>query len=412
MNKNLLLRIGIPIALLGGFALLAFLALYNPPKAERRPPSGAPKISVEVLAIASQDYQVMLQSYGTVRPRIESAMVSQVSGQVTWINPQFRDGGFFKASDVLLIIDPRDYEADVKIAEAVYRDAQRSLAEEEAESAHALSEWQLLGSSDGEPSDLVLRKPQLMSARAKVASTRASLSKAQLNLERTKITALFDGRMLKKNVDLGQVVSPNMQLAQVYATDNVEVRLPLKNNDLGLISLPESGGTDGPSPTKVVLQSRLGSKQSWNGFIVRTEGAIDDVARQLHVVAQVEDPFRVAAGSGVPLKICEYVTAEIFADPLQGVVVIPNRAIYQGSYVYVVEEGLLYRRDIEIRWQKEEEAIVSSGLRVGDRLVLTPLGQVTSGTPVKVIGAEPAEGPGEPASVGARPGGKKNRPKS
>jgi multidrug efflux pump subunit AcrA (membrane-fusion protein) len=130
------------------------------------------------------------------------------------------------------------------------------------------------------------------------------------------------------------------------------------------------------------------------------------------VVAQVEDPFRVAVGSGVPLKIGEYVTAEIFADPLQGVVVIPNRAIYQGSYVYVVEEGLLYRRDIEIRWQNEEEAIVSSGLKVDDRLVLTPLGQVTSGTPVKVIGAEPAEGPGEPASVGVRPGGKKSRPKS
>jgi hypothetical protein len=56
--------------------------------------------------------------------------------------------------------------------------------------------------------------------------------------------------------------------------------------------------------------------------------------------------------------------------------------------VYIVEEGVLWRRDIDIAWQNDEEAIVSSGLVAGDRLVLTPLGQVTSGIRVTIIGEE------------------------
>ena len=66
---------------------------------------------------------------------------------------------------------------------------------------------------------------------------------------------------------------------------------------------------------------------------------------------------------------------------------IPNNAIYQGSYVYVVEDELLQRRDIQIAWQNDQDAIISAGMSDGDSLVTTSLGQVTSGIRVSVSGA-------------------------
>jgi len=71
--------------------------------------------------------------------------------------------------------------------------------------------------------------------------------------------------------------------------------------------------------------------------------------------------------------------------------VIPSSAIYQGSYVYIVADGLLMRKDIQLGWQNGTESIVTQGLVAGDNLVLTSLGQVSSGTPVAIAGQSPVK---------------------
>ena len=375
----------VPIVILAAFAGAGFLILSNPPEIERRGPPQGPQTVVETVTLTPQDYRVNVSSYGTVQPRTQSILVAQVRGQVVSVSPQFRPGGFFTAGDTLMTIDPRDYEADVKIAEATLMDALQAQAQEEARSEQALIDWQRLGEADEAPSDLVLRKPQLEAARARVSSARSALTKAELDLERTAITAPFAGRVLRQMADLGQVVTVGAQLAEVYSTDFVEIRLPVRNADLPFVDLPE--GAQSPRPD-VTVQSELGGRQLWQGEIVRTEGAIDEVARQLHVIAQINDPF--VAGDGVerPLKIGEYVTAEITGRSLENVLVVPANTVYQNTYVYIVEAGLLQRREIDIAWQNGRDTIVTAGLAAGDQLVTTPLGQITSGTPVRVINSD------------------------
>ena len=138
----------------------------------------------------------------------------------------------------------------------------------------------------------------------------------------------------------------------------------------------------------VVIRSDLIGDESWQASLVRTEGAIDESARQLHVIAQINDPFGRNNVGRSPIKIGQYVTAEIEGKYLSDVMIIPNNTIYQGSYVYTVEDGILRRKDIDIAWQNDAEAVVASGLKPGDELVTTSLGQVTSGIRVSVIGGE------------------------
>lgn len=396
----------IPVAIIGSLLLIAVLIKMNPPEATQRRPSTGPQMVVEIEPVKYQDYLVKLQSYGSVQPRTQSVLVAQVGGQIVSINKNVRDGGFFEKGDVLGQIDPRDYEADVSISEASLADARQALAEAEARSVQALEDWERLGNT-GDAPDLVLRVPQLEAASARVKSAESALQKANLDLERTQLVAPFAGRVLRKLVDVGQVVSNNTQVAEIYATDVVEIRLPIRNRDLGFIDLPESfrfSESVDASTRDVIIRSDLIGDETWDARLVRTEGAIDESARQLHVIAQIDDPFGRQNEGRSQLKIGQYVTAEIAGNELTSVLVIPNNAIYQGSYVYTVEEDILRRKDIVIAWQNDDDAIIAEGLADGDQLVTTPLGQVTSGIRVAIAGQEQKKAGGPPGRPGQRPG--------
>ena len=378
----------IPAGVFGGLLALAMLIYANPPASPQRRPAAGPNLVVETMPVRLQSYRVELQSYGTVQPRTQTTLISQVRGQIVYVNPNVRDGGYFKKGEVLASIDARDYEADVRIAEAILMDSRQQLAEAEARTMQAREDWERLGNSDEVPG-LVLRLPQLEAAKARVVSAESTLQKARLELERTDIVAPYAGRILRKQVDIGQVVNTNQALADIYATDYVEVRLPLRNSDLGYIELPESYVDDAAKGevAQVRILSSLVGETEWAAKLVRTEGAIDENARQLHVIAQVDDPFSQRSDNRSPLKIGEYVTAKLTGKTLSSVLVIPNNTIYQGSYVYVIEGDVLQRRDIEIAWQNERDAIIEAGLANGESLVTTPLGQVTSGVRVRVSGS-------------------------
>ena len=147
---NLKSRKIIPFAIFGGLMLLAVVIKMNPPETPQRGNFGGPQMVVETTTVERQNYQVQLQSYGTVQPRTRSVLVAQVSGQIISVNENVRDGGFFEEGDVLGRIDPRDYEADVRIAEAALADARQALAEAEARSNQAREDWERLGNSQGQ----------------------------------------------------------------------------------------------------------------------------------------------------------------------------------------------------------------------------------------------------------------------
>ena len=164
------------VAILGGLLLLALIIRLNPPQPEQRIPFSGPMMTVEARVVEQTDYQIILESYGTVQPRTRSILV--VGGQIVSVNENVRDGGFFEEGDVLAKIDARDYEADVRIAEATLMDARQALAEAEARTNQAKEDWARLGNS-GDAPDLVLRIPQLEAAKAKVISAESALQKAK-----------------------------------------------------------------------------------------------------------------------------------------------------------------------------------------------------------------------------------------
>ncbi|MEY3017489.1 MAG: hypothetical protein RL336_624 [Pseudomonadota bacterium] len=390
----------LPLVVGGVLIASAALLIMNPPDSGPRRPPPTPRVTVEVETLVAEPFQVQLSSYGEAQAATQSLLVSQVTGQIVSVAEGFRNGGVVKKGDVLVAIDDRDYVAEVQAAEANAMDAERVVLEERARAKQAELDWKTLGRRDT-PSDLVLRKPQLLAAEAKYKAAQASLSKAQLALERTKIRAPFDGRILKHNVDIGQFINAGTAVAEIYANEYVEVRLPLCHCDLDYIDLDHVGGEFSP---RVTFRSNLSEDRHWLGQLTRVESAIDSASRQLHVVGRIDGKLGEDSANGI--KIGEYLTASIEGLVVPEAIVIPSQSIYQASFVYVAENDTLQRRNIEIAWQDSSRALISSGLKAGDVLITTPLGQVTSGTKINIAESNPQAIPvvsGRPTTSGAQP---------
>lgn len=360
------------------------LKTFQPEVDKRRAPPQT-SLLVETMTVEAMDVALEIPSLGKVRPRTRSTLLPQVSGEIIEISPNFREGGFFEKDEALLRIDQRDYKAQLAISESNLLEAELALSEEEAKSKQALANWKRLQSNSNAAPELVLRKPQLAAVKARVQSAKAQLDQAKLNLERTVIKAPYAGRVLNKHVDVGQVVAPSTNLAELFAIDYLEVRLPVKSHELSYLALPEHyrhGVTKSDRELSVItILNRFGQKEEyWQAKLVRTEGAIDEQSRQLYVIAQIDDPYGLDSEGKRPLKIGQYVTALIEGKEIQQAILIPNKAIYQDSYVYLLKDGELHRRSINVEWQNERNALIASGLNHGDEVVLTSLGQVTSGT--------------------------------
>jgi RND family efflux transporter MFP subunit len=234
-----------------------------------------PITSVEIIEVQPTTVQLTIMSQGTLLPTVETDLIAEVSGRVIEVADNFRAGNHFKKNDVLIKIDPTDYEAAAATREADLANAELKLAQEQALAQQAEADWLALGT--GEASDLTLRKPQLKQAMAMVKSAQAALNKARRDIERTQIIAPYNGIVLNKNVDLGQFVitNPSNPLARIYATQSAEVRLPITEQEASFLD------RDSEEPSSVTLTQKNNDVDvNWIAPLVRIEDNINPVSFQ------------------------------------------------------------------------------------------------------------------------------------
>ena len=367
---RLLLKILLPIVVLGGAGVSALLlAGARPPTVQK--PAPPPTLLVDVAVAQRQPVIFVVRSQGVVEPRTRTTLVSEVSGQIIEVSPNFVSGGFFDKDDVLVQIDPRNYETAVKRASAGVAQAETQLATENALAGYAYEDWQRLRRldvSDKPASDLTLRKPQLAEAVARLESAEADLEKATEDLSRTVIRAPYDGMVREKRADVGQFVNTGTPLAETFATDYAEVRLPVPQTDLNYLELP---GRQPGIPLPVTLGADIGGiTHTWDAQIVRSEGVFDAQTRVLHVVAQVDDPY---APGEEPLRIGTFVSADIRGRSGGDLFVIPRHSLERGHTLWIVGDDMTIEpRRVTVVRADERYAYVDAGLADGERYTVIP----------------------------------------
>ena len=380
------LQVLLPFVLVGGAGLTAYVMWLNRPPVEIQTPAFEPQ-GVRVQPVAFETVSLTVASQGTVQPRVSSQLVPEISGPVTEVAPSFAVGGFFEAGDVLLKIDPYDYQQAVITARSQRAQAQLRLAQEEAEADVARREWAELGR--GDPNALTLRQPQVEDARAAVAAAEAALDRATRDVERAEIKAPYAGRVQSKDVDIGQFVNKGTAVARIYAIDAAEIRLPLPDEELAFVDIALSyrGGGPQTGPRVTLSADFAGRRHTWQGRIVRTESEIDPVSRMVHVVAEVRDPYAPGSDpSRPPLAAGMFVEAEIEGRTVGDVVVLPWAALRGRDRVLVVDESSRLRyRQVEVLRSTSDEVLIRGGLAEGELVCVSPLDTVTDGMAVRVL---------------------------
>ncbi len=370
---------------IGAYALL-HAAKPEPEKKQEAPRA----LSVFVEPVERADVELQVNSQGTVRPRTEIAIVSQVAGRITAVSTEFTEGGVVEPGTSLIKIESTDYELALSQAEARVAEADFGVQQAKADADVA---YQQLRNESG-ASDLALKKPQLAGAKARLKAANADLQLARINLSRTSIALPFKGRVTSTLVNVGQYVTPGMTLGRAFATDVVEIRLPLADSQLASLGLPIGYiATKKGGPSVALKATVAGQVQHWTGRLVRLDAAIDSDTRMLYGIAEVIDPYGSGASQHkMPLAVGLYVDATIAGRTVANEYLVSRQALRAGSQLYVVDgRGHLDIRKVQVTHSTSEDAVIASGLNPGDQVVISSIRNPIQGMALEAMHQASAE---------------------
>lgn len=388
--RNVLIAGGILV----GAIVVAVGAVMLRPEPPRTPPAAStPEVTTTTVQAWSEP--LLVSGSGTVRPSAEIDVVPQVGGRVVWVSPDFVSGGRVGAGDPLLRIEEADFLNLVAQARAQVAQDEVALLQAEEEARIAADEYRRFrtrSGTTGDPTPLTLRQPQLDAARAALERSRATLADAELALGRTEITAPFDGVVRNESIDVGGIAAPGQPVGRMYASDLVEVVVPLSDADAGLLVGVwdlRAGAADRRLPTQVFTS--LGSRRfAWDGYVDRAEAALDEQTRTIDVVVRVPSPFTpgqaldgAEAPAGPPLLVGQFAQVE-----MEGVVgdyfLLPRSALQVDDEVWVVEDGTVRIVPVDVIQRRGSDIFVLGDLTTGDAVVTSGIGVATNGMQVEV----------------------------
>ncbi len=354
----------IPIVLI----IVVILALLQVMKGMKTEPAKIPEkpqgFLVETAKVNPSNLTLQIQSQGILMPKRQIALLTEISGKVVSMSPAFTAGGTFEQGDLLVQIDPADYQVAVARAEASLASAQAQVDLDQAKSDQALKDWQSFG-KPGKPSDLLLNIPQLDGAKASLRAAKADLMKAKRDLEKTEIKAPFAGTVISKSVDLGQFIGMSASLGSIAGTDVAEVRLPLSNEQIKQLNLQNLNLND--SPLYVEFTQDL-NQLPILGQIRRLESSKDSRTLMTYAVAEIDQPF--ADG----LRFNSYLQAQIFGQSYDQIFSIPTAWMMPNNQLSIYNDsGTLEIKSVQVIHKTNDFFYVNQGLTSQDQIIITPI---------------------------------------
>lgn len=374
---RVVVSVGACVLLITAAGVGVYVIQSTEPEAESETATRKTAALVETIEATGGTFRPSLSALGIVEPAREITLSPRVGGQIVSVEDGFLPGGLVEAGQPLLAIDPVDFERTLTMRISDMEQAAADLAIEEGRREAARLEFELLGETvPPENRDLVLREPQIKTARARLLAAEAAVEQARIDLERATIRAPFDAQILSRSANIGSQVSPGDELAELVGVEEywVMASLPLRN--LRWVRFPV-----GDEEGSLV---RLRHTTAWQPDVMREGrvsgliGTVDEESRLASVLVIVKDPLAREIDAP-PLIIGTIVQLQIEGYPLEDVVRLPRGYLRQNSTVWVMVDDELDIREVEVEFSDSEYAYIRSGLEPGEAVVTTSLATVTQG---------------------------------
>ena len=351
------------IAVVGSAILLS--ASLQPETSAIRPKAAVSSVPVSIVEPVQIAFNPRVKLNGVVEARTVTSVIPQVAGRVVDVSPLFRPGATVSQGDVLFVIDPSDYELAVDRTLAEIEIARSELARLVAEGAAEREVWKSNYPERPIP-DLIARVPQIAAARARVYSGEAARAAARLDLERTVVRAPANARILETRLDVGQVVSSNAAVGSLFSTDSLEISVPVSADELRRIGPVEGRRALIAPPTGPTIE----------GTVVRKAASLDERTRL--------GTLFIASENAAELTLGEFVAIEIDGIPTDNAYRLPPAALTSRDKLWVVDDGQLVERRVEILG-RESDMLIVSAFDSADGVVAIPPADVRAGLQVEPV---------------------------
>lgn len=391
---RLIANVLVCFAILGASAAAIVVINRTEPTAQTINATRKSAALVETTTARRGTYRPRLSVLGTVQPAQDIVLSPRVSGQVIELSPRLVPGGMVREGDLLLRIDPADFENALSIRKSELEQAQASLEIEQGRQSLAEKELALLEGTIGEANrSLVLREPQIASIRAEFNAAKAAVERAELDLERTRVMAPFDAQILSRSVNVGSQVSPGDELARLVGIEEYWVMAAVPVRSLPWIEFPKPDDREASTAAEVTPRGstvRLRNPGSWpegterRGQIARMIGTLDQQTRLARVLVTVSDPLGQSSDAP-PLILDTLIETEIEGKPIEDVVRLERKLVRDSDTVWVMKNERLEIRQTDIVFRDADYAYIRSGLEDGDEVVVTTLATVADGVGLRKI---------------------------
>ena len=313
--------------------------------------------------------EVVVDLTGTINARSYVELVPEVSGRVVEVSRALRAGGSFRAEEILIGVDERDFRFALDQANAEVAGAESNLLLQQTEGGVASSNYALLHPGDSVPA-LVAREPQIGQARAQLLSARARAAAAALDLSRTKISLPFAGRVTSSTAEVGQILSRGQSFGRVFALDALEVNIPIGQTEL-LNLTPAEGRA-----AMVYVGSNTTETNVYPAIVERVAAVLDERTRFSKLYLRLTGGPELSPGT--------FIDAKIVGPTVPSSYQLSEAVEQPGGHLWIVIDDKLVQHSPDIR-NRSMVGILVEAFDYGQGIVFGPIPSAFEGMSVRTL---------------------------
>ncbi len=343
-------------------------------------------VPVKIATVRSKELWVTTESVGTVKPNMMVMLKSKIPGKITRIH--VREGTMVRRGQVLVELDPVDYELAVKNARAALKASRFALQEAKINLEEIAADWRrykrlyekkVIAKQKWDHMNAGYRKAKILKdlAAARVARAEVALDVALTNLKNTKLVAPFDGVVAKRLVDPGDRVytMPPTVLMVLMDISRIKVVTDISEKELSHVH----------SGASATVRFDAYPRALFAGKITRIYPDVDPVTRNFTVEIGLDNrdgKLRAGMFAHVGIRLRK---VEGTVIPRSAMLKIPGTGVF---YAFKVEDGTVRKINLEVGITAGSSVQVLKGLKAGDRVVTVGNTRLKTGTKIEIIGEE------------------------
>ena len=430
-------KYALPAVLAGGIVIMILIIKLQPQM--KHNPQARPSVPVNTITVSEQLIRPSITGFGTVEPDLTLQAKAEVSGRITYIHPELKIGEIFIKDTLLLRIDDKDYQLNLKQAQADLLSSHASLKEMELTIENTKLDLKLaneklkvrrkelarleklqksgavsLSNLDAERQNMLQQQQEVQQLKntqitlpsdievlkAKIDISKAQLEQSKRDLARTEIRLPFNGRVSVVEAELDQFVSTSTLLFEAYGIDKMVINAQFSLQQFSLIAagfdrskISYSNLVSGNKMSELFASLGLSAtihmagneSLRWQAKVERLSGNLDAKSRTLGVIVSVDGNYKdIEPGTRPPLLAGNYMKVSL-QGPKKSFVAAPRFALHQQQLYRVSKENTLERLNLKNVQLQGELVLLTDTINDGDQIITSDVFPAVQGMAVTAI---------------------------